>query len=223
VWLDPLPEAGRYGRSVNARDMRVRWDEKYADAATGAETDRPPHQLVVDVVRHLAPGSALDLGAGDGRHAVWLAEAGWHVTAMDFSGVAIGRLGDTARRRLGERTHHVRALVGDITTDPPAGAFDLVLVSFVHLPHPDRIRLFARAAERVAAGGVLAVVGHHRHNIGRGTGGTQDPEVLCTEHEVAAYLADHRLSIERAEAVERPVDGVDVPAIDLVVVARRAG
>ncbi|HEY8700091.1 MAG TPA: methyltransferase domain-containing protein [Arthrobacter sp.] len=62
------------------------WDRWYT------ETDRgwaPASSSVRAVLNGLAPGRALDLGAGDGRNAVWLAGRGWHVQAMDFSAAAL--------------------------------------------------------------------------------------------------------------------------------------
>ncbi|MDQ3610513.1 MAG: class I SAM-dependent methyltransferase, partial [Actinomycetota bacterium] len=67
------------------------WDARYADA------DRPwlsaPSGTVAGALAGLAPGRALDVATGTGRHAVWLASSGWQVTAVDFSavGVAQGR------------------------------------------------------------------------------------------------------------------------------------
>ena len=67
----------------------TRWDHRYAerDRLWSAE----PNVTVAEVVRPMTPGRALDLGAGEGRHALWLARHGWQVTAVDFSSVGIER------------------------------------------------------------------------------------------------------------------------------------
>jgi len=49
----------------------------------------PPTPLLVETASKLKPGRALDLACGTGRHAIWLAEHGWQVTAVDRSPVAI--------------------------------------------------------------------------------------------------------------------------------------
>src|SRR3981081_675531 len=104
------------------------WDERYR----GAEllwTERP-NQLLVEEVGGLRPGRALDLGAGEGRNAVWLAEQGWQVTAVDFSRVALDRAAAVAERS-GVR---VEPVLADLTEyRPPAGAFELVVILYVHL------------------------------------------------------------------------------------------
>ena len=58
-------------------------DERYRSEAAGKSTPTP---LLVETAGKLKPGRALDLACGTGRNAVWLAQHGWHVTAVDGSG-----------------------------------------------------------------------------------------------------------------------------------------
>lgn len=58
-----------------------------------------PNRFVAEECADLVPGRALDLACGEGRNALWLAEAGWTVTAVDFSAVAIGRARGVAEQR----------------------------------------------------------------------------------------------------------------------------
>jgi SAM-dependent methyltransferase len=150
------------------------WDERYA-----AEPDRQlePDPVVVEVLAdlaaHLAPGRALDLACGLGRHAVWLADHGWAVTAVDYSAVGIARARIDATARHGRRRvasmreestrTPVSWVVSDVRTWQPASesgagsaAYDLVLCAYVHLDPPD----FARISDWLAPGGRLVVVGH---------------------------------------------------------------
>jgi SAM-dependent methyltransferase len=197
----------------------VGWDARYA--ATDLVWSAGPNRTVVDEVAPLPPGRALDLAAGEGRNAVWLAERGWQVTAVDFSAVGI----DKGRQRahaagVGES---VTWVVADATTWDPDGAYDLVLVCFLHLPAPRRREAHRRAAAAVAPGGTLLVVGHDLDNLARGHGGPQDPEVLLTVERVAADLADTGLTIATAEQIERPVEveGANHVAVDTLVRLQR--
>src|SRR4051812_50095966 len=71
------------------------WDERCA--ATGLVWSAEPNRSVVAELADVRPGRALDLAAGEGRNAIWLAVRGWRVTAVDFSAVAI----DKGRRLAG--------------------------------------------------------------------------------------------------------------------------
>ncbi|KGM16582.1 hypothetical protein N867_18470, partial [Actinotalea fermentans ATCC 43279 = JCM 9966 = DSM 3133] len=66
----------------DARSAAREWDARYAH---GPVWTREPNVWVRDAVAHLTPGRALDVAAGDGRHALWLASLGWSVTALDIS------------------------------------------------------------------------------------------------------------------------------------------
>jgi len=146
---------------------------------------------------------------------MWLARLGWHVTAVDFSQVAL----DRARGAAEAAGLTVDWVVADLLEwRPPAHAFDLVALVFLHLPSEERLPIYAAAAEAVAPGGRLLVVGHDRSNIAEGSGGPQDQAVLFTADEIAPDLDG--FVVERTErVVRRPPGGR--PMIDAVLVAMR--
>ncbi|WNM39719.1 class I SAM-dependent methyltransferase [Micromonospora halotolerans] len=194
------------------------WDARYA-STPGLVWSAEPNRFVVESVTGLAPGAALDLAAGEGRNAVWLAEQGWRVTAVDFSPVAVGR----GRELAAGRGVQVEWRVADVTAYRPVpGSYDLVLISYLHLLAGDLARVLAAAKQALRPGGSLVVVGHDLANLTGGTGGPQDPAVLLTPEAVVDGLAG--LHIRRAETARRPVpttDGGTVDALDTVVVASR--
>mgnify|MGYP001279531064 CR=1 FL=1 len=120
-----------------------------------------PNRLLVREVAALPPGSALDLGCGEGADAVWLAEQGWQVTAVDISATALRRAaGRAADAGLAGRIDWQRH---DLARSFPAGRFDLVSAQYLHspvAPADERASILRRAAEAVAPGGILLVVGH---------------------------------------------------------------
>lgn len=199
---------------------RDAWDERYA--ATELVWSAEPNRFLVDEVASLgaAPGRALDLACGEGRNAIWLASLGWQVVAVDFSAVAI----DKARRLSAGRPLDgaVEWVVDDVTTHVPAvGAFDLVIVLYLHLPEPSRSDVWRRAWSAVAPGGTLLVIGHDSTNLTDGHGGPQDASVLYGPDDVTSVVGG---TVERADRVRRPVetdDGV-VDAIDVLVRVRRS-
>lgn len=196
------------------RDRRAHWDERHA-AREPIELIEIDPSLEEEVAR-LTPGRALDLGAGDGGNAVWLARRGWRVTGVDFSSVGL------ERARALARAHGVAVdwvLADLLEWQPPEASFDLVTLVFIHMAPADRRAVHRMAVRAVAPGGTLLVVGHDRSNLGEGTGGPQDPNVLFTAAEIAAELPG--LSVERAETVRQPV-GDDRYRIDAVVRAVRS-
>jgi SAM-dependent methyltransferase len=114
---------------------------------------------LASVVGDLPPGRALDLGCGEGGDAVWLAERGWHVVAVDVSETALARAGAEARARgVLDRIdfqHH------DLSDSFPAGSFDLASAQFLHSTvRLERPQILRNAAKAVAVGGLLVIVDH---------------------------------------------------------------
>ena len=195
---------------------REQWDERYRvdELIWKAE----PNRFLVEEAAGLAPGRALDLACGEGRNALWLAERGWQVTAVDFSSVGL----EKARRLASERGLELVLVEADVLEwEPPAASFDLVIVMYLHLPAGARRRVQERAASALAPGATLLVVGHASTNLTEGIGGPQDPAVLFSPEDIVGDLDG--LDIERAERARRPVatGSGEVDAIDAIVRAVR--
>lgn len=196
---------------------REDWDDRYR--STDLLWSEGPNQFVERELTPLAAGRALDLAAGEGRNAIWLAERGWRVTAVDFSQVAIER----GRERARERAVDVTWVVDDVLAwRPPERGFDLVLIAYLQLPRGEMARVLARAAAAVAPGGTFLLVGHDVENLTRGHGGPHSADVLYSPAQIAGALGD--LDVIRAATVERRVDTDDGPrtARDALVRATRA-
>jgi 2-polyprenyl-3-methyl-5-hydroxy-6-metoxy-1,4-benzoquinol methylase len=193
---------------------KTEWDERYRSAQL--IWSAAPNQFVAELLADADPGRALDLACGEGRNALWLAERGWQVTAVDFSPVALAKAGTLAEAR----GLQVDWLAADVTEYQPAeGAYDLVLIVYLHLSADQISRVLHAAAAAVAPGGRLLLVGHDRDNLTEGVCGQQDPAVLHTVENVTAALGD--LHIERAEQVRRTVEGSPRRAVDTLVLATR--
>lgn len=169
------------------------WDERYRSAERLWSVG--PNVFVADRLSDAAPGRALDLGSGEGRNAIWLAEQGWQVTAVDFSPVAV------ARGR--EQSDLVDWVVADILTWESPSKFDLVLIAYIHLSPAQFETLVNTAVSLLADGGELFLVGHDMSNIESGVGGPQVPERLWDVDVLREWLAD--LELIEASVVERPV------------------
>ena len=194
--------------------QREDWDARYAwvDDLWG-EANR----FLVAEVAELQPGRALDLACGQGRNAIWLATRGWEVTGVDFSEVAVAKALARAERDALPATFVCADL---LDYEPNAGAYDLVLLLYLHVPASERRRILAKAASALSPGGTFILVGHDLANIADGVGGPSDAALLYTPDQIAGELPGD-LEIEKAERVLRDVDGEERDAIDALVRARR--
>jgi SAM-dependent methyltransferase len=193
------------------------WDELYR----GSELvwSGRPNRFVEEELAGLPAGRAVDLAAGEGRNAIWLAEQGWEVDAVDFSAVALAK----AERLAAERGVRLRTVCSDLTAwSAPDDAYDLAVIAYLHLAWPQVAQVLRLAASAVRTGGTLLLVGHHAANPERGFGGPQDPRVLYSAEQIAVEWRPYA-RILRAEGVTRPVETAEGQrtAIDTLVRAER--
>ncbi|MCQ4083138.1 methyltransferase domain-containing protein [Streptomyces sp. RB6PN25] len=145
--------------ATSAQSAEQFWEERY-QGQDRAWSGKPNEPLVRETAS-LSPGTALDLGCGEGADAIWLAEQGWRVTAVDLSATALRRAAAAAADAgVAERIDWQRH---DLSATFPQGRFDLVSAQFLHSPvaaEGERPGILRRAADAVAEGGVLLIVGH---------------------------------------------------------------
>jgi SAM-dependent methyltransferase len=168
--------------------------------------------FVADRLAHAAPGVGLDVASGEGRNAIWLAERGWKMTAVDFSEVAIRRGRDTSDA--------VDFVVADVLEWEPDENYDLALIAYLHLQPGDMRQVIERVAPWLKPGGELFLIGHDESNITEGHGGPQVPEILTRVEATVEWLDG--LEVVEAQVVRRPVETEDgrVFARDALVRAR---
>jgi len=201
---------------------RDSYDELYR-SAPAVWTGEPNGQLVVEA-SDLAPGTALDAGAGEGGDALWLAARGWRVTAVDFSPVALGRGAAKAAELL--LTDRIEWRHEDLETwTSPEAAFDLVTAHYLHSAFADRDAMFRRLAASVKPGGTLLVVGHqHGEEEGHGHAHAHEAGALYAADDVAAVLDPAQWTDVVTETRDRDPGAAHRtgnPVPDTVLVARR--
>ena len=197
-------------------NRRLGWDERHSH---GDFEGDGPNPTLVGAVAGLTPGSALELAAGSGTNAVWLATQGWRTTAVDWSPVGLAN----GRAKAESAGVEVEWLERDLFEwTPPVRAFDLVAIAYLHLPPEERAAVYPQAAAAVAPGGHLLIVGHDRINATEGLGGPPDTARLFTADEIAAELlvVDPTLVIERSDVVRRVPCPGRAP-IDALLLIRR--
>jgi SAM-dependent methyltransferase len=182
------------------------WDERYRSAAGPADRIEPPTPVLVEAAAGRKPGRALDLACGTGRNALWLAEHGWTVTAVDGSRAAI----ETLRARAAASRLTVDARIADLEKSEfviePA-SWDLIAMCY-YLQRD----LFAPAKRGLAPGGVIIAIVH-----------LTEPGEEPTKHrlrpgELRAYFADWEILHSR----EGPPGDPEHRRASAEIVARRA-
>lgn len=159
------------------------WNERYRTGAHAAsDFNTEPSPLLASVASKLPPGHALDVAAGAGRNALWLADHGWQVTAVDGSSAAI----EVLRNRAKERVLVIDAFVSDLEKHEfsiAPSTWDLIAMCY-YLQRD----LFEPAKNGVVPGGVIVAIVHitepgeeptgHRLRPGELAGHFRDWEVL---------------------------------------------
>ena len=203
------------------------WNDRYR-SMDRVWSGRPNPQLVT-VASGLPAGTALDAGCGEGADAIWLADCGWRVTAVELSSVALERgAAAAAAHGYGEgsdRPGGVDWVHADLTAwSPTESAYHLVSAQYLQLPPDPRRAVFPRLAAAVAPGGLLLVVGHHPSDLHTTVRRPPLPELFFTAEDVAALLEPSSFDVLASEARPRPAtdsEGRTVTVRDSVLVARR--
>ena len=201
------------------------WNDRYLSSSALWSGHPNPH--LVTESAGLVPGVALDVGCGEGADAIWLAELGWRVTAVDLSSVALERAAAQALQVGVDVAGRITWLHTDLMDwVPVAASYDLVSAQFLHLPRDQRELIHRRIAEAVAPGGTLLVVGHHPSDLDTTVPRPRVPELLFTASEVAGLLSPEDWIVVVDETRPRKTldpDGQTTTVHDAVLKARRAG
>ncbi len=200
------------------------WERRYSGDRMWSGN---PNGTLVHEITGLAPGRALDVGAGEGGDAVWLAEQGWLVTASDISERAVVGIA----RLAGEKNLAITSLQADANAYRPfaTGGFDLVSAQYASIPRTPDGRAVANLLDAVAPGGTLLVVGHDLEPMRAVTDAEQhsrpfDPDAFVRVDDVVAAIADSpEWHIEARDTRPRPPGAATAAhhANDVVLRARR--
>ncbi len=197
------------------------WEERYGSG--GRLWSGKPNPQLVATAADLPPGTALDVGTGEGADAIWLASRGWTVTGVDVSQAAL----DRAARHATEAGVEVTWQQADATKwDPAPAQFDLVSAQYVHLPRTVRDALHRRLAAAVRPGGTLLIVGHHPTDLATGVRRPRLPHLMFTAEEIAPVLDPSEWDITVSAPQRRAThDGQEITLTDAVLraVRRRTG
>lgn len=172
------------------------WDKRF-DRETYVYGEEPNTFLVEQYqALNLAenPGKVLCLAEGEGRNAVYLAGFGHDVTCVDMSEVGLCKAQKLARKKAVDITT-VQADLAHYTPEPET--FQIVVMIFAHTPPELRIRVLEMARRALHPGGYLILEGYTVDQIGRGTGGPGNPEMMFSKQEIEKIFAHDELILSR--------------------------
>ena len=176
------------------------WDQRYnrEDYVYGTE----PNDFLRQHVTSLPAGRVLCLAEGEGRNAVFLAQQGFQVTAVDASSVGLQKARRLADQR-GVDIETVHADLANFVIEPQS--WDAIVSIFCHVPPPIRQTLHRQVMMGLREGGVLLLEAYTPKQIEYGTGGPPVPELTMQltdlKQELAGLQFDHGVELDR-EVVE---------------------
>jgi SAM-dependent methyltransferase len=190
----PPEDRARLLKTIENEGRRLeaeRWDRILTAEKPTFNTN--PNAFLVEMVKGRTPGAALDVGMGQGRNAVYLAQQGWSVTGFDPAEKAVA-LANTTAKRLGVRLTTV--VQGSEEFDFGEKRWDLVLLSYVSVRD-----VADRVVRALKPGGIVVVEGFHRDVTRlRPVGGG----VVFDSNELPSLFS--RLRVLRYEDVEAKTD-----------------
>jgi 2-polyprenyl-3-methyl-5-hydroxy-6-metoxy-1,4-benzoquinol methylase len=177
------------------------WDQQFAGSDFRYGT--APNAFLSQQAQGLHAGArVLVPGDGEGRNSVWLAQQGHQVLAMDASAVGL----DKARKLAAERGVVIGTVLADLSDwQPEEGAFDLVVLTFVHLPPALRTVAHRRLALALRPGGVMLLEAFHPRQLGLPSGGPRQADMLYTLADLQGDFGD-LLAQEWGEEAEVALD-----------------
>jgi 2-polyprenyl-3-methyl-5-hydroxy-6-metoxy-1,4-benzoquinol methylase len=179
------------------------WDERYR-SHTALWSGNPNAHLVTEVA-NLTPGTALDVGCGEGADAIWLASSGWRVTAIDLSTVALQRGAANAEGAGADVAARIEWVHCDVTAwESGPERYDLVTAHYLHLLLAPRQAMVDRLAAVVAPGGTLLIVAHHPSDLETTMARPNIPDLFFTGDDIAAQLETDEWEIVTNAAPPRP-------------------
>ncbi|MEL6771855.1 MAG: class I SAM-dependent methyltransferase [Bacteroidota bacterium] len=162
------------------------WNVRFGDEAFAYGT--APNAFVAEAVpTHVAPGSTvLELAAGEGRNAVWMATRGYGVTALDFAAEGLAKTNALAA----EHGVTVATVQADVTAWDPPQEWDAVVATFLHLPEAVRPAVYALARRALRPGGLFIAEWYRPEQVTGGytSGGPRDVTMTVSSDEVLAHF-----------------------------------
>jgi SAM-dependent methyltransferase len=192
------------------------WDKRFSEPGYAYGTE--PNGFLASVADRIPSGNILCLAEGEGRNAVYLAELGYDVTAVDRSTVGLAKAEALAHNR-GVTIETVNADLEEYEIEP--GVWQGIVSIFCHLPPVIRAALHERCLRGLVPGGVFVLEGFTPGQLELGTGGPKNRELLMELEIIRQELPGLRLEIAREierEVIEGKYHGGTASVVQILAV-----
>jgi SAM-dependent methyltransferase len=176
----------------------MQWDERYSEPGYAYGTE--PNDYLVDMAKDIPQGKVLSLAEGEGRNAIFLAQLGCDVTAVDSSAVGMHKAQELAY----DKNLAIQTVVMDLKDyDPGIEQWDAVVSIFCHMPPVQRAELHHRVIRALKPGGVFILEAYIPRQLEFATGGPGAAELMMSLASLQQELQG--LELEVAHEIERDV------------------
>jgi cyclopropane fatty-acyl-phospholipid synthase-like methyltransferase len=210
-----MPAAGGFD------DAKQFWDARFA--APDYIFGTAPNVFLAAQYSLFRPGMrVLEIGCGEGRNSVWLAQQGCAVTGVDISPLALAKAGKLAAER-GVKVQWIEADIVNWAWE--AERFDAVACIFIQFAAPEgRQRIFSGMQQTLCSGGHVLLQGYTPRQLQFSSGGPRDIDHLYTRELLERSLAECDIVHlqEHDEMLEEGTKHVGMAAL-IDVIARKRG
>ena len=173
------------------------WNSRYSEQEFAYGTK--PNEFLKEQLKNLKTGTALFLGEGEGRNAVYAATLGWQVDAVDFSSSAKVKALKLAEKNNAKINYEVFDLNEYGFKE---NYYDLVVMIFLHLPLELREKVFKDSINSLKRNGILLVEAFNKNQINNSSGGPQSLDLLYSENDVLGLVNDLRTETIETKSIE---------------------
>jgi ubiquinone/menaquinone biosynthesis C-methylase UbiE len=173
------------------------WNSRYSEQEFAYGTQ--PNAFLRERLEKIKSGSALFLGEGEGRNAVYAATLGWQADAVDFSSSAKVK----ALKLAEDNKVTINYEVCDLNEHEfKENYYDLVVLIFLHLPIELREKVFKNSINSLKRKGILLVEAFNKNQINNSSGGPQSLDILYSENDVLSLVKDLRTEKIETKSIE---------------------
>lgn len=164
--------------------MKDFWNERYADTEFVYGTE--PNQFFTEQLELLEPGHIVLPADGEGRNAVYAAQTGWNVKAVDYSEAAREKALKLAQKNKVAISYDLSDLA---EYNFGENKYDAAAFIYVHLPRSIIKEVYANVIKSLKPGAKVIIEVYSAKQLGRDSGGPKDERVLYTEEKLRALLS----------------------------------